>query len=314
MIAIRRFDVTQALRETLGSLRARPVFAFYALVALGFVGFFVAFMFGQMAWRVEIFLPGAYGQMTHGAAGPHRVHDFTYGLLVTTSIVGVFAQLRRPSKNVAAMVMALIPFAGLGLAAVLSADAVDVVARRNPLYLFAALAGVTALLHPTGRGFFRSFRLSRVNWIMVALVGIATVPLLAFASTNIELQGTVPDDHANLGHYGFMAALSYTVIGVGLLASLRPEGWRLTAWVTGLLPALLGVWSLAYPDATSGLGLGWALLAVAWGGVFVATAELTKHASGAGLLGEREQDEQRHTQHEEHAEVMTVKEGISTGE
>lgn len=277
MTAIRRFDMTHVFRDTVDSLRASPVFAFYVLVTLG-LAVFIGLMFGQMAWRLDVFLPGQFGDMAHGAAGSHRVHDLTYGLLVSTSIVGVLAQLRRPEKHVAGMVMALIPFAGLLLAAVLSADAVDVVVRRNPLYLVAALAGIAAFLHPAGRGFFRSFSVSRVNWLMLALVGVAAVPLIAFASTNIRLQGTVPDDHANLGHYGFMAAFSFTVIGVGVLASLRPDGWRLTAWVTGLLPALLGVWSVIFPDATSSFGLGWALAAIAWGAAFVAAAELTRHA------------------------------------
>ena len=284
MTAIKRLEMQPLLRETQRSLRASPVFALYALIALGLAAF-IGLMFGQMAWQLDIFLPGQFGQMAHGATESHRVHDFTYGLLVTTGVVGVLAQLRRPAKNVAGMVMALIPFAGLLLAAVLSDDAVEVVVRRNPLYLVATVAGVTALLHPTGRGFFRSFSVSRVNWMMLALVGVAAVPLLSFASTNIRLQGTVRDDHANLGHYGFMAAFSFTVIGVGLLASLRPEGWRLTGWVAGLLPALLGVWSLLFPDADSRLGLGWALAAIAWGAVFIAVAELTKKAHRPTLLG-----------------------------
>jgi hypothetical protein len=277
MTAIRRFDMTHVLREAVHSLRASPVFAFYVLVTLGLAAF-IGLMFGQMAWRLDVFLPGQFGDMAHGAAGSHRVHDLTYGLLVSTGIVGVLAQLRRPKKNVAGMVMALIPFAGLLLTGVLSADAVDVVVRRNPLYLVAAVAGIAALLHPAGRGFFRSFSVSRVNWIMLALVGIAAGPLLAFASTNIRLQGSVLDDHANLGHYGFMAAFSFTVIGVGVLASLRPDGWRLTAWVTGLLPALLGVWSVIFPDASSSFSLGWAFAAIVWGAAFVAVAELTRHA------------------------------------
>ena len=60
------------------------------------------------------------------------------------------------------------------------------------------------------------------------------------------------------------------------MASLQPDGWRRTAWVAGGLPTLLGVSSLLYADATSGLGLAWALAAIAWGAGFVAAAELTK--------------------------------------
>jgi hypothetical protein len=283
MTAIRGLQMQPLLRETQRSLRAWPVFALYALVTLGYAAF-IGLMFAQMALELDVFLPGQFGQMQHGAVGAHRVHDVTYGLLVTTLVVGVLAQLRRPARNIAGMVMALIPIAGLLLAAVLSADGVDVVIRRNPLYQAAALAGMTALLHPTGRQFFRSFRVSRINWVMLALVGIVSVPLIAFASTNIGLQGTVPDEHTNLGHYGFMAAFGFTVIAVGLLASLRADGWRLTAWVAGIVPAVIGVTSVLYPDAASNLGPVWAVGAIAWGVAFVATAELTRDAKVPTLL------------------------------
>ncbi|MDQ3639945.1 MAG: hypothetical protein M3450_00395 [Actinomycetota bacterium] len=273
----------QVLRETLRSLRATPVFAFYVLVTLAVAGY-IGLMVGQMALGLDFFLPGLFGQMTHGAVESHRVHDLTYGSLIATGVVGVLAQLRRPSKNVAGMVMALIPFVGLVLAAVLS-DEFEMVVRRTPFRLVAAVTAVAALVHPAGRRFFRSFRVSRINWVMLALVGVAAVPLLSFASTNIQLQGTVRDDHYFQGHYAFMAAFGFTVIGVGLLATLRPDGWRLTAWVAGVLPALVGASSLLYPDASSSLDLGWALAAIAWGVVFVAAAELTKHVEGSTLLG-----------------------------
>jgi hypothetical protein len=284
MTAIRRLQMQPLLRATQRSLRSSPVFAFYALATLGYAAF-IGLMFAQMALELDVFLPGQFGQMQHGAVGSHRIHDVTYGLLVTTLVVGVLAQLRHPARNIAGMVMALIPFAGLLLAALLSADGVDVVVRRNPLYQVAALAGMTALLHPTGRQFFRSFLLSRINWVLLALVGVAAVPLISFASTNIRLQGTVPDEHLFLGHYGFMAAFSFTVIGVGILASLRAEGWRLTAWVAGIVPTVVGVTSVLYRDATSSLDVGWALAAIAWGAVFVAAAELTREAGARTLLG-----------------------------
>ncbi|MGH2361139.1 MAG: hypothetical protein ACRDGM_11455, partial [bacterium] len=150
------------------------------------------------------------------------------------------------------------------------------VIRSAERILVAAGTVIAVLLHPARRDFFRSFSVSRVNWVMLALVIIAAVPLLAFASTNIGLQGTVADDHAGIGHYGFMAAFGFTVIGAGLLASLRPAGWRLTAWVAGLLPTFLGLASVVFPDVSSSLGLVWAVAAIAWGVVFVAAAQLTQ--------------------------------------
>jgi hypothetical protein len=262
-------------REIRQSLRTAPIFAAYLLATLGIAGV-IAGMTLVMTLR-----PGSMG-MAHFSEPHHRVHDLTYGFIFTTAVVGILAQLRRPSKNVAGMVMALIPWVGLLLAAVLAAD-VGVV-RSAERILAAAGTVLVALLHPAGRAFFRSFRGWRVNRVLLALAVIAAVPLLVFASTNIGLQRTVTDDHAAMGHYGFMAAFSFTVVGVALLASLRPDGWRLTAWVAGLLPALLGLASLAYPVSSS-LSPPWALAAVAWGVGFIVVAARTRDAKTPTLLG-----------------------------
>jgi hypothetical protein len=279
MTALRRSDMMRLLREMWHTLRGSPIFAFFVLATLAAAG-----AIGAMTLLMTI-QPGFMG-MAHFAEPGHRTHDLTYGFMFTTIVVGILAQLRRPSKNVAGMLMALIPGAGLLLAAVLSTD-VRVIGSAERVSVI-ALTVFAALLHPAGRGFFRTFRVSRVNWVMLALVIVAAAPLLAFASTNIRLQATLLDDHAAVGHYGFMAAFSFTVIAVGVLASLRPDGWRLPAWVTGLLPALLGVTSLVYPDSSSSLGPGWALAAIAWGVVFVAVAELTRDAEVPTLLGSRD--------------------------
>lgn len=287
--------MSSVLREMTHSLRASPVFGFYVIVTLGLAAF-IGLMFFQMALELDFYLPGVFGQMSHGAVGSHRVHDVTFGLLVTTSIVGVLAQLWRPSQNVAGMLIALIPFAGLLLAAALVDAGVIIerldqdagLLRRNPLYLIFAVTLVAALLHPAGRTFFHSFRVSRLNWVMLALVGIAAVPLLVFASDGIALQqGNSADAHVALGHYAFMAAFSFTVTSAGLLSSLRPDGWRLTAWVTGLLPAIVGLTSIIYPDVASSLSLGWALAAIAWGVALIAVAEVTRDAEGPILVGPR---------------------------
>jgi len=216
------------------------------------------------------------------AAGlDHRIHDFTFSFLFATAAAGVLAQLQTPSKNVAGQLMTLIPWVALGLAFALTNTWVpwDLVA------IFGVLTLVATFLHPTGRDLFRSSSVSRVNRVMLALVIIAAVPLLAFASTNIGLQRSVSNEHAALGHYGFMAAFSFTVMGVGLLASLRPDGWWLSAWVAGLLGALFGLASVVFPDVDSSLGPIWALAAIAWGVVFVAVAELTQDAESPTLLG-----------------------------
>ena len=259
----------------------RRVFSLVVLVTLGVVGFI-----GVVLLRPNL-IAGLLGQEMAGHISGHfrdphhRVHDLTFSFLFGTGVVGMLAQLRRPSENLAGQLMALIPWVALVLASVLS----NTPPRFAPLPILGALTLLAAILHPTGRDLFNSFSVSRVNRVMLALVIIAAVPLLAFASTNLGLQRTVANDHAALGHYGFMTAFSVTVIGVGLLASLRPDGWRLTAWVAGLLPALLGLASVVFPDLDSNLGLVWALAAIAWGVVFVAAAELTQDAESPTLLG-----------------------------
>ncbi len=251
----------------------RRMFSLVVLVALGLFVFI----------GVVLLLPDLIGGLLgHEMAGHisqhfrnphHRVHDFTFSFLVGTAVVGMLAQLRTPSENVAGQLMALIPWVGLGLTSALT----DTPVRFAPFPILSALTLIAAVLHPTGRDFFSSFSVSRMNRVMLGLVIIAAVPLLAFASTNIGLQRTLTDEHAALGHYGFMAAFSFTVIGVGLLASLQPDGWRLSAWVAGFLPVLLGLASVVFADDASSLGLVWGLAAIGWGVVFVAAAELTGH-------------------------------------
>jgi hypothetical protein len=248
----------------------RRVFSFVVLLTLGLAG-----LFGGMVVLMNV-QPGFMG-MSHFSEAHHRIHDLTFAVLNGTAVVGMLAQLRAPTRNVASQLMALIPFAALLLAVALTNTWV-----LSPPWLAVGASTVLAtMFHPAGDP-LRSFSVARLDRAMLGLVGAAAVPLLAFAWTSIGLQRSGPSDHALLGHYGYMAALSFTVIGVGLLASSRPDGWRLTAWVAGLLPAFLGLASLVFPDNEGSISLPWALAAIAWGIVFVAAAERRRLAGTTG--------------------------------
>lgn len=246
------------------SLRASPAFSLVVLVTLGLLG-----LIGLMVLMMQL-QPGFMG-MAHGTEPQHRIHDLTFGFLLAPAAVGLLAQLRTPSKNVAGQLMALIPWLALLLAFVSATTPL----RFAPAPILGALTLVATILHPARRDLVRSFSVSRVHGVMLTLVIIAAVPLLAFASGNIALQRTLTNDHAALGHYGFMAAFSFAVIGIGLVASLRPVGWTLSAGVAGSLPVYLGVVSLIYPSNDSSLARVWAFAAIAWGVAFVAAARLT---------------------------------------
>jgi hypothetical protein len=239
----------------------RGVFLVAVLLTLGLAG-----LFGGMVLLMNV-QPGFLG-MSHFSEPHHRIHDLTFAVLNGTAVVGMLAQVRAPTRNVASQLMALVPFAALMLAVALTNTSV-----LSPPWLAVGAATVlAAMFHPAGDP-LRAFSVARLDRAMLAMVGAAAVPLLAFAWTNIGFQRAGPTEHALLGHYGYMAALSFTVIGVGLLTSVRPVGWPLTAWVAGLLPAFLGLASLMFPDNEGRLGLPWALAAIAWGIAFVAVAE-----------------------------------------
>lgn len=271
--------------------RQRLGFTLVVLVTLGLFGFIGAVLFLPDLARGLVGPTAAAHAGQHFRTPSHRVHDLTFSFLFATAILGLLAQLRNPSRNVAGQLMALIPWVGLALVIPLTnywvppGTGFQIIAT----VLFGGLTLSATMLHPAGRRLFGSFRISRMNQVMLVMVIVAAVPLLALASTNIGLQrtGAGGNEHFDLGHYGFMAALSFTIIGVGLLASLRPDGWRLTAWVTGILPALFGLASLVYPDVDSSLGLVWALAAIAWGVMFVAVAELSQDPERRPNSGQR---------------------------
>jgi hypothetical protein len=242
------------------------VFALLLLVTLG--------LFGLLG--VVLVQGGVAGSHSHFREHHHRIHDLTFAFLVGTAAVGMAAQLFAPLKNVAGQLMALIPWLALAVVFPLteywSALASGFVMIATAV--FGALTLNAAIFHPAGRDLLGSFSVARAHRVMLAMVAVAAAPLLAFAASNTALQRGAADDHVDLGHYGFMAAFSFTVIGIGILASLRPDGWRVPAWVCGLLPILLGIASMVFPDVASSLSVGWALVAIAWGIAFVAAAEI----------------------------------------
>lgn len=251
------------------AIRSSPAFSLIIAVTLALYG-----LIGVMVLMMQ-FQPGFMG-MAHGTQPHHRIHDITFALLLAPGALGLLAQLKRPSRNIAGQFMALIPWIALLLAFVLATEPL----RFAPAPVLGGLTLVAALFHPARRDFLRSARESRVSWLMLALVVVASVPLLAWAFTNVGLQGTLATDHAALGHYGFMAAFSFTVVGIALLASLRPIGWKLAATVAGILPIILGLASLMYAGNDSSLGGIKALAAITWGVTFITVARLARKTAG----------------------------------
>ena len=280
----------QSGRTTPTGRSTSPAFLAAQVLGLAAAGF-NALMVALMALRLDALLPGPFTQMGHFTEPHHRIHDLTFGLLFVPSVLGLLAQFRRPRRNVASMLMTLVPPTALLTVVALTLAYGGNFRVLQPPWLTVMIGALLATaLHPAGQDFFRSFRLSRLSRPLAALVGVAALTLMPFAWTNITRQAIVPDDHAASGHYGFMAALALTIIGLGLLASLRPDGWRITAWTTGLLPAFLASASLAYPGAPSSLPWPWALAAIAWAAGFITVAHLSQRAGDPSPAGSPVED------------------------
>lgn len=247
----------------------RQLFSLVVLVTLGLVAFITVVLA-----QPEL-LAGFAGRATTGHISEHfrepqhRVHDLTFGFLLGPAVIGTLAQLRRPSEHASLQLMALVPIAALALSAALSNPAV----LSFPWVSVGALVVLATVLHPAMGGFLGSLRNSAADRVMLGLIGIAAAPLLAFAFTQLELQSRGVGEHAMLGHYGYVAAFSFTIIGIGLLSSARPKDWRFLAWLAGALAASLGVMSMLFPDVESRLELPGALAAIAWGVALVTRTE-----------------------------------------
>lgn len=273
-------DLMAAVRQTLRSARAAPAFAVMVTLTLAAAGF-NGLMVALMALRLDALLPGPFAQMGHFTDPHHRTHDLTFALLFLPSILGLVAQYRRPARNVAGMLMTLTPPAALLVVLLVTLGAGDTRVLQPPWLIVGAGALLATALHPAGNDFFSSFRWSRLNRAMAALVAVAVAGLVPLAVSNLGLQAAVPDDHAAAGHYGFMAAFAVTTVGVGLLASLRPDGWRLPACTAALLPSLLGATSIFNPQATSSLATPWAVAAIAWGALFITVTHLAREPTAS---------------------------------
>lgn len=276
----------------------RIVFTILVLVPLAvYVGLF------QM-WRNQALLItswfggiGLLPPIFHEPA--HRLHEFAAAIMMWPLLVGLLAQFRSPTRHVAGMLMALISLAGVLLAIALTGG-------WEVVFILVFL-GVPTLLatlfHPAGRELLTSLSVARLNKVMFVLVLVAAMPMMAFAANQVGLQtGAIEPahDHAGEGHdhevheqhvehhhFMFVTAFILTVIGVGLLTSLQPPGWRLSAWVTGLMVLVYAVAGLLVPESSSNFGLLWNLAAIVWAGGFIGAAKMTEDADRSHRTGAR---------------------------
>lgn len=230
---------------------------------------------------------------------PHRLHEFAAGLGWWPIIVGLVAHLYAARQWPAAIIVAL-----WGILAILIAIVLTGSFALLPIIAFVGVPILLAtLLHPSGLDLLRELTDSRPNRLLLGLVVVAAIPLLAFAAHQVGLQtGAIEAAHAHAGgghdaevhqqhiefhHFMFVTQWAVGIVGLGLLASLQPAGWRLAAWLAGAMVAVFALAGVLAPSAASNPGLLWNLGAIAWAVVFIGSAEREQGLADSTAYGSR---------------------------
>ena len=237
--------------------------AAFGAVVLATVGF-AAFALGELFSLLVVGWTASVG----AELGIHRLHVMVIALTILTTLLGVFVQVYRPTRQVASMLGALV---GIVLAAVLT---IGVGESLGSIVPFLILIGLATVLHPAGRQLLDRGR--SYSPAMLALIGVAAVPMLAFAVDQVGLQLGSGDSHAAAGHYTVMAQFALVPLVYGTLAAVGMRGWRVAAWVAALPVGYYGLLSVSFTAQASSTGVVWGTGAVLWAVGFVVVTEYSR--------------------------------------
>jgi hypothetical protein len=226
------------------------------------------------------YLITAFGGFPQGAGATHEMHWFAQGVFAWVMVAAVTVQLRRPAAQVGAAWVfgagSVLAFSMILTLADLPTEVVPVVAAAT------VIAGLAFVAHPsTCRA--KLAPVAPHGPLLFALVVVAAVPLVVYASGQLDLHATSGphDQHHEFGHWIVMAVYALLIPLVGALAAWKVSGWRFPLWVAGLMSIALGIGSLGI-TAVSQLSTSWSLLAIGWGAAFIAVGEREGRTHVAG--------------------------------
>lgn len=200
--------------------------------------------------------------------GIHRLHVIAIATVIFTTLLGVFVQVYRPTRQVASMLGALL--------SVVLAALVQLVGEGSlgSVVPFLVLIGLATLLHPAGRELLHGGQ--SYSPAMLALVVVAAIPMLAFAIGQVGFQLEATDAHAAAGHYTGMAQLGLIPLAYALLAAFGVRGWRVAGWIAALPIAYHGFLSISFPAQAGSTGVVWGGAAILWAAGFVVVTEYSR--------------------------------------
>ncbi|MDQ6711617.1 MAG: hypothetical protein M3Z28_00285, partial [Candidatus Dormibacteraeota bacterium] len=199
-------------------------------------------------------------------------HGALAGIIIT---VGLLVQLRSPARKIAGVQQAV-----LGILAFLITALIG--GRQEPLQeslLFLAAMAILVTLHPARQEFLKPG--ARLSPAMAAISVLGAIPAIGYAVSMLvqARQFVGPPHHAD--RFAEMAAAAIAIVLVGMLASLKSQGWRIAAWSAGAASIVVGMASVVFPDAPGAVGRVWGTLAVGAGVLFLVLAELETIRSAA---------------------------------
>lgn len=254
---------TEGLIGRIGGVRQ---LGFYAAVLTG-VAIPVAIF--NIALTLPVLFP-VIGQIEPSmASNPHLLHDVAFFGLIWAGLIGMISQLYKPARRAAGLQQTLVVLTAFVVSIVFMGLTVDAGLYAD-LPFFAIIFGpavVAALLHPMGRKLLRTRTTVKFSPVLAGLVVVAAIPLIAYMAEQFALQGT-GDMHAVVNHYAGMVVYSGVLVALGLLASLKPTGWRIPLLTAAGMALLLGVASVVLPEMASSVGAMWGGAAIAWAVLF----------------------------------------------
>jgi MFS family permease len=193
----------------------------------------------------------------------HAIHNAVVAsLLIVLSAPPAIVVARAPDRSIRALVI-------LGAVAIASLATMALSLTLDPFTLpFALLVGVLWLLSSNREG---AVPREQPSLIMLALVVVATVPLIAYALGHAELQRTdSSSEHAAFFHWVETSFYAIAILLLGLLAALRPAAFRMAGWMAGVALAIIGGASLLLGQYASAIEAPWSWAALLGGVAFIA--------------------------------------------
>lgn len=252
--------------------------AFYAVV--GVMTFGLVFVeWWELTLPVLVWLPDSFINDFLAEwvdqASIHRIHLMAKGLAHVLVATGLAVQFRRPAAREAPMWQVSAFFVMAIVVNLIAGNTTEEVPLM--IWIIFGLGVLAGILHPSSP----ILKLPRtVDARLLALTAVMAVPFAIYATRQMGLQisGVAADPHWTAVHYIFSAEIGFLLILVGFISCTGLTGRRITAWMTGLAAALMGLASAVYADQTSTLGVGWGTALVVWGIAFVVVSESGRRA------------------------------------